>query len=275
MLKDKDLYASLKYDGYAILDGIPLKSLDDCFFSIEDKFEGLKHKISNNNNKIIDVDFHSTFLDHHKEYKQYVFEMISNLFRASVAEKLEPYKLIQANLFNKSKGKGFIVPHQNLTTVDESISASYSIWVPLNDTNSENGTIHLTPKSHNKFEKYRNYNKHWSPLYASSEINDYAMIPINLKKGQVLIFNDSLVHASPINRSDLNRIVFHGIITPLHSDIIYCKFNNNEVDLIKVSDDFWRTFTPGDDEPTAPLIKSIPFKEVKYTKESILREIAI
>lgn len=273
MFRDVNISQELESQGYVLIDCFDCVQIDNCYTSIKDEFEELKKVISQNNNNHINVDFHSTFLDHHKPYKEIIYNHISSLIKENLSETLIPFKIIQANLFNKSRGKGNIVPHQNLTTVDETLYSSYSIWVPLNETNELNGTIYIAPKSHRKFEKYRNHNKHWAPLYASCDISDYRMIPINVKKGQALIFNDSLVHASPINTSDDHRIVFHALLTSKDADTIYCSFSPERVDLIKVSDDFWKLFTPGDIEPSDPVYKSVPYKERVYTKELIVKEL--
>lgn len=267
------LSEKLETDGYVLIDGLEYSQVDDCFYAIRAEFEEVKNIIKKNNNEVINVDFHSTFLDHHKPYKEAIYKCVSSLIIENLSDYFLPFKILQANLFNKTKGKGTIVPHQNLTTVDETLHSSYSIWVPFNNTDETNGTIYLAPKSHKKFEKYRNHNKHWAPLYASIDISDYQMIPINVKKGQVLIFNDSLVHASPINRTDESRIVFHALIAPLEAKTVYCSFKSDRVDLIKVSEDFWKFFTPGDKEPVSPIYKSFSYKDRVYTKESIIREL--
>jgi hypothetical protein len=107
---------------------------------------------------------------------------------------------------------------------------------------------------------------------ASSKIDDFNMVPINLKVGQALIFDDSIVHGSPDNNSLNSRYVFHYLAIPKETNPIYCKKVNNFIQLIKVDDMFWQNHTPGDEEPSGPIIKTIPFKNRTYTKETLLDE---
>ena len=274
MLRDHRLNKILQKDGFVVLDSLNKSLIDNCYKSIKKEFNELDTRIFQNNNTYIDVDFHTTFLDNNKEYKNVIFKNISLLINDNLKEHFIDYKILQANLFNKVTGKGIIVPHQNLTTIDEEVESSYAIWIPLNDTNELNGTIYLTPGSQRKFEKYRNHNKHWSPLYATEQISDYNMIPMNLKKGQILIFDDSIIHASPVNQTAESRVVFHATLSSKDAQTVYCLFRDKKVDLIKVSNEFWKYFTPGDPEPTAPIYKTVPFEDKIYSKQSIKREIS-
>lgn len=258
--------------GYVVVDFCEPEKIKDTFSNIEKHNSALK--FANNNHKSIDVTFHCTYLDHDKNYKLIVWQELLSLIDTFLDATFTNHKIIQANLFNKAPGTGFIAPHQNLTTVDEEEYTSVSIWVPLQNTTETNGTLHFMPKSHGKFEQYRNSNIHWAPMDASSEISDYQMIPINLNVGQALIFDDSIVHASPINLSNENRYVFHYLAIPKQANPVFCKRTNTEVSLIQVDDLFWQNYTPGDPEPTSPIIKTKPFTPRVYTKESLLHEMA-
>ncbi len=264
--------SALVQEGYVVVDLMDPQQIYQTFSNIENKIAALK--LVNNNHKNIDVTFHCTYLDHDIDYKLLVWKELTSLIEPILNTAFTGHKIIQANLFNKAPGTGFIAPHQNLTTVDEEVYTSVSIWVPLQDTTELNGTLYFLPKSHGKFEKYRNSNIHWAPMDASSEISDYQMLPVRLQLGQALIFDDSIVHGSPINQSKENRYVFHFLAIPLMADPVYCKRTNTTVSLIKVADSFWQTYTPGDPEPMEPIIKTKPFNPRTYTKASLLDEMA-
>jgi ectoine hydroxylase-related dioxygenase (phytanoyl-CoA dioxygenase family) len=216
------------------------------------------------------VSFHSTFLDYNKNYKKSVADYLYPLFSHVISYFLQDYKIIQLNVFNKLPNSGFVSPHQNLTTVDEDNFTSLSIWIPLQDTNEQNGCLYFAPSSNKKFEKYRNPYIYWPPLKTSPNIDDYHMLPVPLKFGEALIFDDSIVHASPDNLSDKPRLSFHCLAIPTLSTPVYPKkVNDTVIELIEVDDDFWFYYTPGDVEPEGKAIKRIPYKERLYSKEDL------
>lgn len=272
ILVKQDLNKALLEQGFVVVDFCEPQKITDTFNLIEQQNSDIP--FATNNNKNIDVTFHCTYLDHNKRYKQLVWEHLLALVEPFLEKNFIDYKIIQANLFNKAPGTGFISPHQNLTTVDEDEYTSVSIWVPIQNTSALNGTLHFAPKSHRKFEKYRNSNIHWAPMDASSKIEDYQMVPVNLNLGQALVFDDSIVHASPINKSDSNRYVFHYLAIPQVANPVFCKRTNTEVSLIKVDRLFWQTYTPGDLEPTEPVVKTKPYNPRVYTLETLLHELA-
>ncbi len=270
ILRNNTLNKELQSQGFVVINFCDPTLLKESFRKIESQNSEIS--LLKNNNHVIDVPFHCTYLDHNKVYKQHVWNILCDLIKPFLTQTFIDYKIIQANLFNKAPGTGFIAPHQNLTTVDEEKYTSISIWVPLQNTNAQNGTLHFLPKSHGRFELYRNSNIHWAPMNASSRIDDYKMVPINLKVGQALIFDDSIVHGSPNNNSLENRYVFHYLAIPNSSNPVFCKRLDNLVQLIEVDDMFWQNYTPGDDEPYAPIIKTKPFISRVYTKETLLDE---
>lgn len=272
ILLDPEQNKILIEKGYLVLDFCDPQLLKKAFEQIA---KGTTEpRLAGNNHRTIDVSFHCTYLDPDQEYKMAVWTTLNDLVGPFLQANFVNYKTIQANLFNKAPGTGVISPHQNLTTVDEEKYTSVSIWVPLQDTTELNGTLHFAPQSHGKFERYRNSNIHWAPMDASIEMSAYQMLPISLKVGQALIFDDSIVHASPDNKSTQNRYVFHYLAIPQQAKPIYCKRVNTEVQLIEVSDLFWQTHTPGAPEPSAPVVKTLPFTPRVYTKESLLHELA-
>ncbi len=270
ILKNKDLNDQLKHNGYVVTNFHDQNSLENVFNYLS--FQNNEVNFLVNNNPTIDVNFHCTYLDQNKNYKYKLWQLLSNLIKPFLEKTFIDYKIIQANLFNKAPGKGYISPHQNLTTVDEEKYTSISIWIPLQDTNMENGTLCFLPKSQGYFEKYRNSNINWAPMDVSNQLEDFNMVPVNLKVGQVLIFVDSIVHGSPINNSKKNRYVFHYLAIPFNAKPVFCQKIDNVVNLIEVDDMFWQSYSPGDDEPKAPIIKSTVIKEKIYTKTTLLDE---
>lgn len=224
-------------------------------------------------NEKIKVSYHSTFFENSRQYKEAVFKIIAGIFEKLLEEQLNGYRLIQTNLFNKQPGTGYVCPHQNLTTVDETKFVSLSIWAPLQATTIHNGTLCFVPGSHLKFSCYRNHNIKWEPLNVLPHFEDYNMLPVDMNLGDVLVFDDRIVHGSPDNSSTQNRLVLHALAIPQEAQPVYCKKTGSEVQVIEVADTFWRYFTPGDEEPNAPVIKSVPFHDQQLNAEELLKSL--
>jgi hypothetical protein len=271
ILHDPILNQTLQETGFVVVDFFDPTQLSAVFEKVSTQIN--TEKFAANNHLDIDVSFHCTYLDPDKAYKLLIWKELNELIAPFLTAYFQDYKTIQANLFNKAPGTGFIAPHQNLTTVDEDTYTSVSIWIPLQDTTEHNGTLHFMPRSHGKFERFRNSNIHWAPMDAAADINAYHMVPVSLKVGQALIFDDSIVHASPDNLSAHNRYVFHYLAIPKMAQPIYCKRSDSVMQLIEVDALFWQTYTPGDPTPQGPIRKTVPFTPRVYTKQALLNEL--
>ncbi|MFM1875335.1 MAG: hypothetical protein RL266_1072 [Bacteroidota bacterium] len=273
MLKDPELNRQVSEQGFVKVrffeESLLKATLQAMMHELNSESSSLKGKQNPDNN----VTFHSTFLDTDQTYKAVVWKHLSKLFKPLVNELLCGHRIIQASIFNKPPGEGFISPHQNLTTVDEEKFTSLSIWTPLQDTNEVNGTLHFKPRSHGHFEKFRNGDIWWPPLSITQRIEDYGMVPVNVSLGEVLIFDDSLVHGSPANHSDTDRLIFHCLAIPNNAPAIYCKKMDGKVELIEVDDSYWQFSRPGKPVPTGNVLKVVDFESTTYTKDMLFKEI--
>ena len=105
--------------------------------------------------------------------------------------------------------------HQDMTLVDESQYSGINIWVPLVDLSVKNGAIFILPGSHRIMPTYRGSSipEFFSPVM--DNMLDY-LHPMELKAGQGVIFDQSIIHFSPPNYSDNIRIVTNTYVT--HKD---------------------------------------------------------
>lgn len=101
-------------------------------------------------------------------------------------------------------GKGVLSLHQDWNMVDETQHRSYNIWIPLVDTNKENGAIHVLPGSHNKEFTIRGPGiaAYWNNL--EEEVYSH-MTCLNMRAGEALIYDHALWHSSPPNQSSQPR----------------------------------------------------------------------
>lgn len=220
--------------------------------------------------KIGKQSFHVTFFDKNSEYKQHLFSFVNQLFSEFAKNTFTNHKCCQANVFLKQPGVGYVYPHQNLTIVDENEFTSVSCWMPLQDTNFNNGTVCLIPGSQHYFQKYRNTSIYWPYIdfFRNGEGVNYFK-PIDVKAGEILILDDRLVHYTPENKSTAARWVLHALFAPRDAQLKFFDVQVNRVDEYHVADDFWQSVQPLDLPSALHLVKSFEFKDTHYTSEDL------
>lgn len=170
-----------------------------------------------------DASYHFTFLDTNIPYKMQVFNKVMEHFQPKIDKYMIDYKPLIVNYVLKDPGFGEVPVHQNWTFVDERKHRSFSVWVPLVDTNKENGTLEIIPGTHSQNFYYYERSP-WIPWYFG-EYPDFVIKeyhrPLNVKAGQAVIFDDSLIHYSTPNTSDHQRIVIQNIIIPSECEAIH------------------------------------------------------
>jgi ectoine hydroxylase-related dioxygenase (phytanoyl-CoA dioxygenase family) len=151
------------------------------------------------------------------------------------------YKNVLNSFIVKIAGdKSEFALHQDSTSCDESKYSPLSLWIPLQDTNIDNGTLCVVPKTHQVFSNYRGVSIQPDYYKYEEEIRKYLM-PIQLKAGDILVFDNRLVHYSPANKSKNDRIVVMcGLFDKEATFRICYQENKNEpIDIYHQADDFF------------------------------------
>lgn len=113
-------------------------------------------------------------------------------------------------------------PHQDPSTFDETRHAAFSLWIPLSDSTTDNGTLFVLPASHRM-------GNHVRPPDVDSldeEVSATAIaesIPVELDAGQILAVDSALVHHSPPNQSGQERVAAICAIQPASAELRYVR----------------------------------------------------
>ncbi|MDB5282617.1 MAG: glycosyl transferase family 2 [Bacteroidota bacterium] len=174
-----------------------------------------------------------------KEFKQRLNDEILNQFTRATAETFFECRPLGGSYIVKYKGeKGVLYPHQDWNIVDEDFYRSFNIWVPLVDTNDENGALAVLPHSHKLIKSYRGVNIA-DPFY---KVNGYTWQyhkTVHMKAGEALIYDHRLLHASAVNQTDAPRLaVVFGII-PEKAEMRYYYLENGIVSEYENNVDFF------------------------------------
>ncbi len=175
-------------------------------------------------------------------YRKKVHAEIEEILRPTYDNLLKNYKTVINSFIVKIPGpKSDFTLHQDSTGLDEFRHSPLSIWIPLQDTDLNNGTLCVVPKTHKFFHPYRGIS--FSPPFSEYEdvLRKY-LVSIELKAGDILMFDNRLVHYSHLNNSNKERVVVMSGIFPKDADILSVykdeSVENAPLEIYKQSEDF-------------------------------------
>ncbi|MDX2000841.1 MAG: phytanoyl-CoA dioxygenase family protein [Chitinophagales bacterium] len=258
ILKDQNQNELLQQQGYVVipfLESIEVKELVDYFdkhhpFDIDSMYAsahssdiGYRMQM---NNKIIEV-----FQNGLNKY----FDQINPLGGSYIAK---GYKV-----------PAILRPHQDWNIVDESVSRSFNLWVPLVDTNQHNGGIMVLPKSHLFSEVFRGPNI----TCAYVNLDDVLvanMQTLNIPAGHALLYDHRLLHASgPNNTNQLRLVAVFGII-PKGRDMRFYYRENDKLGVYKSQASFFLEQNPQEGPLGLEKLEERPYHFPAYITDDLV-----
>ncbi len=218
ILKDQNAQEQLNKKGYAIVNLLEPTEI-----------EFLTH-FYNQNNPLLPSGLSATAHNPDFEFRAKMSDFIHESVKDKISKHFINIKMLGGTFMSKTKGeRGVLPPHQDWTLVDESKFTSYNLWIPLVDVNEHNGSIQVIDGSHKWKEGVRGPNLH-GPFANSTDELWGKMKTLDMKVGEVLVYDHRLLHASTENNTDRNRLVLvFGIIPEMADMRIYYLENNKEV----------------------------------------------
>jgi ectoine hydroxylase-related dioxygenase (phytanoyl-CoA dioxygenase family) len=223
------------------------------------------------------VTYDFTFTDRNWQYKQKVFDLITARFQAHYEALLDNYKPIIANFIRKEEKSGEVPLHQNWAFVDERRYTSVSIWVPLVDSNLENGTLQMLDGSHKRFGELRGPMIPWECLGIGPTLIQDHLTPMNVKAGTAVVLDDSVIHYSNINQTNGLRLTIQLILVPAEATPIHHHLDPQKdphsVEIMEVDRDFFMRFHPWM-KPNGKVIGHRPFRPQQLSMDDFRRRMA-
>jgi hypothetical protein len=251
VLRDPKLQCEFDKKGYVqvpFLNEEEVEYLKKMFFDTLPQSGGSKTSDDTDFKSDSEITYDFTFIDRNPDYKRKVFKIITEAFSKRVNEYLNDYTPIIANYIRKKEGGGEVPLHQNWAFVEEEKFTSVSIWVPLVDSNEQNGTLQMVEGSHKKFGRLRGPMIPWELEGIKNDIIQHHLTPMNVKAGTGVILDDSIVHYSNINTTSGLRLTIQLILIPscthpVHYHLDKAK-DKNRVQVYETDQDFYMEFHP-------------------------------
>ena len=185
-------------DGYTVidlLDANQVEKLRSLYFSTK-----IAHAV-------VQEKMHSTSDTHNVDLILQMNEDIQRVVSPVLPKQLKSFDMLIAGFLVKEPGEGSETGfHQDPTLVDSMDFVSANIWIPLQDTNHENGNLRLVKGSHRLADMLV-----VTPQFPTvhdlfnEKLIEYAT-EVPVKAGQAIILNNKLIHGASTNQTDEERI---------------------------------------------------------------------
>jgi len=235
IIKSENYSNTIYEKGFVIdstLDNKIIQKLTDLFES--------KHKLQNKEGGM----FYSLY-SQDLEYRKQIFDSIDKLLRPYLDLNFYDFKVVIYSFVVKLPGeKSEFYLHQDTTGVDERKYSPLSLWIPLHDVDVSNGCLGVIPKSQRFFSPFRSISFPAPFDVIQSTVKKYLQ-PLPMKKGEVLIFDNRILHNSYSNISDKPRVAVICGLLPKEATFITCHKPEykcgGQVELIEHEDDYLLT----------------------------------
>lgn len=246
VFKDKQLQSEFQEKGFVkmpLLSQVEVASIFEFIKTLQpdDGFKPTEEQISRKST------YHTSFLDTSVSYKRQLHNYLSAFFKPYTDKVLCDFDILSINFHLKQPGYGELPIHQNWTTApieDTTVTA----WCPLVDVSEINGGIHLVEGSHKIVPDIASLH---APAFFrpfEKELIQNYLKPVPMSAGELLVFDDSLIHWSPQNNSDKPRIAIQIIMVPKDVTPRYYHFDRktNTFESFAINSKFLITHTAKD-----------------------------
>ncbi len=237
LFKDQELQAQIDEKGFVKLPFIGESELEELrsFYS-EIHPNGAPGKIDG---------IHMTSWCEDYTYKLSVANRLNEIYQKPCEAIFEDYRTLNNVFIVKDTGETPFKVHQDWNVVDEKENFAINVWVPLYDITKNEGALWVVEGSH-KINRHIRGSAYLFPNYAPfNDELEKAAKSVSLKAGEAIAFYVNIIHGSPSNYGERERIATCFSVIPKDAPLtIY--FQKNEGDPLEVhtpSDHFMYEYT--------------------------------
>lgn len=216
IFKDEQKQKFFEEEGYAVFPVLNETEVLD----LKNYYEALNLKDANG------FGFHVSMDQTDKEMCRRIREKVWGVVLPKLDEHLKDYKPFVASYVVKEiNPKGVVPAHQDWSFVDreEDGYSSITCWVALVDTNLDNGGMGVIRGSHRFMQNKRPSPSPQCPVPLSNHM--FSIFPylhtVNVKAGEVLMFDNRTFHASPPNTSNGLRLAVGVGVTQKDAQMVH------------------------------------------------------
>lgn len=187
----------------------------------------------------------ATTMSTNKAFREHLHNEICRIFTPKLNEILKDYKpLSGAYIMKRPSPDSALVTHFDWMFVDERRFASLHVWVPFIDVDGSNGAFQILPRSHSMVNIWRGQNTLDSIFFNNRTIKPGAARTLDMKAGEALIYDNRLIHGTPPNTSNQDRLAAGLVMipneaTPIHVYTPLEKMHDEVVEVYEVDEQFY------------------------------------
>lgn len=181
--------------------------------------------------------FFYSLLANNQAGNMHIRDAMRQILTASYQRLFNGYASFSESFLAKAKTGDDLLLHQDWNYTNEAEHFSAILWCPLTETNMANGTLFAIPGSHKFFKNYRSGSLPTGRIVTDERLKPYVK-PLEVKKGEAVIFQQALFHGSYPNKNGELRVIAGSII--LEEGVTACyynKVNETEADIYKLNED--------------------------------------
>ncbi|MFM7063516.1 MAG: phytanoyl-CoA dioxygenase family protein [Actinomycetes bacterium] len=207
-----------------------------------------------------------TFHSHDAAHKQRVDAALHRTVWPMVETHFADYTPFLSTFITKWPGPdGGFAPHQDPTLVDERDWVGVTAWIPLLDVNETNGMLWFVPGSHRMPGGFRVADVDQSPFVEceTAVLTEHG-VGVPLAAGEVLVFDNRVIHFSLPNISSTPRVVASFGLRPSGAPSTLARLVDHTVEVYPLPDRFFVEVDPSDhhlwEPPGPPLFVAPAFR---------------
>lgn len=208
VFRDAKLQARFEAEGYVILPLLDQADVDRLSTDITEICPAdLAANCPQNNSYI-------SYFD--RDRRQAVSNLAKSVIGPQLAEHLTGYRIMLGGIYRKNGHAPRTPEHVDPPLIADFADTELNCWCPLADCDEHNGVLQIVPRSHkllwHPFTMNSDSPPYWSQF--SARLEDKYLKPLNVRAGEAVIFDNSLLHASCQNQRDEQRLVLISAVIP-------------------------------------------------------------
>ncbi len=239
-LRDPELQQQFSELGFVVVDLIDQATVS----ALRERYDTMDHE---QRTQFDWVDgFDTSIYDQRPEYRAQVFDLMDELMSPAIENLLDDYRIMFANFIVKYPESDPVPPHVDWTFLDEEQFSSATVWCPLVDTTPANGTLGVVSGSHRRIDFLRpsNVATYERCELAVADLDDRPVISV--RAGQAIIMDNRVVHFSPPNTTELDRIAVGCVVGPREAELHhYWMTEDDELMQYQIDRSFYLSYVIG------------------------------
>ncbi len=222
--------------------------------------------------------FYTSIWSDDKTHRQSVNDSVNAILFPAVQRHLVKTKPVFANFMVKERGEdSALLPHQDWSFVEEPMFDSATVWCPLGDVNKTNGNLQVIPGSHllNNYKRARFSDAPFREI-EKTELKKL-LVDIPMKAGEAIILNSRMIHASPNNASNKQRVVASVVLAPQQAPLFHWEYEQGDANPLtkkySIKDDFFYAYSCYETLSDLIPIETKSFAEKLLTLEELKKTI--